>query len=423
MADIWSHPTWFAKETMMQLENYMLAANRVHRGFEEEFSKLQNGWKIGDTISIKTPSYARVVDGPDLTGKVHDFYESTTTFQVDTWKSHAKDFTAQQMTWDLDRVQERIIDPAILALADYIDRDVLGQYKYIANQVGTPGQQLNDWLTVGLADARLTNLACPPGERSLFVDPVTKVYLASQLKGVFQQQMVGTAIQKAQFPSLYAGFDSFVSQNVPTHTPGSWAGLGTVLIDDTVADEDTNFTLDQNGAGSALTVKAGDVFTVASVNAVNPVNGTTFGENRQFVVTANGTFADIGGGSFELTPTIWPGTAPWNLRSSTAAAAKLPYQNIDTLPANNAAVSIPGTASTAYRVPLAFHKNCISLAMVPIVVPPSVVWSRSMSKNGFTFTVMRGLESILTLNEVIRFDVLYDLKVINPDLGCRIASA
>jgi len=422
MSNAWEHPTWVAKETMMQLENTMVMGNLVHRGFEPEFIKTQNGWEIGDTITIKTPVYSRTVAGPDITGLAVDFYEQKTTFQVNTWRSVPKKLSALEYTFDMKAFSSRLIKPAILALVDYIDQDLANSgYKRMPNQVGTPGTQLKNFLTIGQAGARLTNLSVPLSDRHCLLDPDTQAYIANEMKGLFHPQMVGSAFQKAKLPPI-AGFDTYVSQNVPTHTPGSWAGSSDVLIDDTVAEEDTDFNLDQNGAGAALTLKEGDVFTVANVKAVNKVNGNTLPFNRPFVVTADTVFANVGGGDYNITPAIIPGTAPYNLRSSGAAAAKLPYQNLSALPVENAAVTIPGTASTPYRVAMAFHTNCISLAMVPIAIPPSITWKQSISKNGFSLVWMRGTD-IYTLQEVLRCDVLYDIIVVNPDLGCRIASA
>jgi len=424
MANIWDNPEWFAKETLMQLENVCVMANLVHRGFESDFQQRSNGWKTGDTISIKTPSYARTVAGPDLTGDVVDFFESSTDFQITQWRSHIKEFGADEYTWDTDEASERIIQPAVVALADYVDRYTHQvAYQHIPNQVGTPGTYAKDYLTMALAWARLDNMACPPGERYLVLDPMTAAYFMNEMKYLYHQAMVGSAFQKARLPQNIANFETYISQNVRTHTCGTSAGRTDILVDDTVADEDTDINLDQNGAGAAYTFKAGEIFTIPGVYAVNPVNGDSTGELRQFVVTADTVFADVGGGDFNIAPAIYPGTAPWNLRSATAAAAKLPYQNIDALPVNNAQLSIAGSTGGNYKVPLAFHRNCISLAIVPIAVPPSIkaVWSKTISKNGFSITVSRG-STFLTFKEYIRFDILFDAKVINPDLGCRIAS-
>ena len=52
-----------AKAAIKILDNELLMANAVFRGYEEEFAKNINGYKIGDTISIRKPTQFTVRDG------------------------------------------------------------------------------------------------------------------------------------------------------------------------------------------------------------------------------------------------------------------------------------------------------------------------------------------------------------------------
>lgn len=417
MANTYINPSIVAKEALRQLENNCVMARLVHRGYEEEWQRESRGWKVGNSITLKTPVYFRVKDGATLDDV--ELREEDTSFTLSYRKHVAWAVTSEQMTYSQDKFSKRFIKPAMQALGNYIDTVLLGLYTDIPNQVGTPGTTPSSFLTFAQAQARLEEEACPPDDRYCVINPTAQAYLADHLKGLFHQQMVGDAIRKGQLPSL-AGFGMYMSQNVNTHTCGTWAGSSAVLVDDTVADGDATINLDQNGAGSALTVKHGDIFTIANVNAVNPISGISTGSVRNFVVDADATFADAGGGDYNLDITCTPGTDPYFLIQAGAAEKILPYQTVDTLPANDAAVTIPGSSGLVYPVNLAFHRHCLSLAMVPLEMPASVAWGAQESYNGFSIRVVRDYD-VTNDKEYVRFDVLFGIKAINPRLGCRIA--
>ena len=83
------------------------------------------------------------------------------------------------------------------------------------------------------------------------------------------------------------GFDEInMSQSIKQFTTGSRNATGTVGTTVT-AEGSTSIVL--AGVGNALTIKAGDVFTVAGVFAVNPQTRESTGSLQQFVVVADTT--------------------------------------------------------------------------------------------------------------------------------------
>jgi hypothetical protein len=93
---------------------------------------------------------------------------------------------------------------------------------------------------------------------------------------------------------------------------------------------------------------------------------------------------------------------------------------MDALPADNAAVTIAGTASLAHKVNLAFHRDALALVMVPFEIGESCPWKATMSKNGYSVTVTKAWDPV-NFKEYLRFDCLFGLKVLNPFMACRIA--
>ncbi|KKL91037.1 hypothetical protein LCGC14_1898720, partial [marine sediment metagenome] len=177
-------------------------------------------------------------------------------------------------------------------------------------------------------------------------------------------------------------------------------------------------TLALDGLGAANTMLDGDIFTVAGTNQVNPVHGGNTGQLRQFVVNANATASAGAIASLPCTP----GTSPWAIYSEAAASKYLPYQNVNTIPANDADIVVAGTAGISARMNLAFHKDAFALVMVPLETPASYTWKATVNYKGFSIRVVRYVDGDED-RETIRFDILYAIKTINPTLACRIASA
>ena len=55
-----------AKEALMILENNLIAANQVFRGYEDEFNKNVNGYCKGDTIAVRRPAQFAIRTGATM---------------------------------------------------------------------------------------------------------------------------------------------------------------------------------------------------------------------------------------------------------------------------------------------------------------------------------------------------------------------
>lgn len=414
MAGTFINHTLVAREAVRQLKNHCVMGNLVFRGYEEEWKKNPNGWKIGNSITLKAPVYFRVKNGAVI--DVVNVVERSTTFTLSYRKHVAWPITSQEMTLNIDKFSKRFITPAMQALGNYIDETLLSLYKGIPNQVGTPGTTPNKFYTFAEASAVLSDEGCPQQDRSVVMDPWAQASMADNLKGLFQAQIVGQVIGQGSVPQL-ATFTPYMSQNVQTHTNGTWASGITVQKDGASSEGDTTLAIKSDGTTN--TALQGDIFTIATVNSNNPISGASTGRLRQFVVDANATM-DGSGEIAALQAT--PGTAPHNIYSASASEDYLPYQTVVALPANNDAVTIAGTTGQTYKANLAFHKDCLGLCMVPLEIPASASWSAQESYEGYTIRVIRDYD-VTNDQEYIRFDVLFGVKVLNPFLGCRIAGA
>src|SRR5690606_38099041 len=105
-----------AAEAITILDNELVMAKRVFRGYEDDFSKKVNGYKVGETISIRKPTDFTVRDGAVM--NVQDVTEGKTTITVDKRKGIDFKFTSQDLTLNIAELSERVIKPAMVQLAN-----------------------------------------------------------------------------------------------------------------------------------------------------------------------------------------------------------------------------------------------------------------------------------------------------------------
>ncbi|MGJ7039156.1 hypothetical protein J2Y63_002411 [Shinella sp. BE166] len=401
-----------AKEAVRILDNELVMAKKVFRGYEEEFSKNINGYKVGDTISIRKPTEFEVTDGATMA--VQDVIEGKTTIRVDKRKHVAFKFTSQDLTLKIDALSERVIKPAMVKLANKVDTDLHALYAGVSNWVGTPGELINSFQDFAKGPERLDEGAVPQDGRTGVLCPADHWALVGSQTNLYNDTINKPAYREGQ-SGMVGGVDLYMTQNVATHTTGSRSG--SILIDLSItastisyADvKDTNLqTIHVDALGGATqTIAAGDVFTIAGVYAVNPVTKAPLAFLKHFTVVQDA----VGVGSetdLIITPAmIWNG----------------PFQNVSVQGVtnlNDQAVTFIGAASTGYRQNMIFHKNAFALVSVPLEKPPGAV---DVSRQTYKGTSVRVIPVYDGVNDesAWRLDILYGTKVIDERLATRIS--
>jgi len=399
-----------AKEAVMLLDNELVMAKQVFRGYEEEFSKNINGYEVGETITIRKPTDFTVRDGATMS--TQDVTEGKTTITVNKRKGIDFKFTSQDLTLKIGQLSERVIKPAMIQLANQVDQDVMALYKKVPSWVGTPGQKIDGYADFAQGPERMDELANPQDGRVAVLSPADHWGLLGSQTALYMQDVAKGAYRKGALGQI-GGVDTFMSQNVPTHTVG--VATGTPLVNGgsqtsayaDVKDTGTQ-TLVTDGWTNSTTgiLKAGDVFTIAGVYAVNPVTKATLPFLRQFVVMAD---ADSGAS-----------TGPATLTISPPIIVSGAFQNCSAAPADNAAITVQGTGGTGYRQNLVFHKNAFALVTVPLVEPPGAVQVSRQSYKGINVRVIpvyNGTDD----ESAWRLDILYGTAAIDPRLAHRLS--
>lgn len=401
-----------AAEAITILDNELVMAKQVFRGYEDDFGKKVNGYNVGETITIRKPTDFTVRDGAVMTAQ--DVTEGSTTISLNKRKGVDFKFTSQDLTTKISDLSERVIKPAMVQLANQIDTDLMALYKNVPNWVGTPGQTINSFTDFALGPQRLDNGAVPQDGRSSVLSPndhwgmlgsQTTLYIQQAANGAYRQGSLG----------MIGGVDTYMSQNVPTHTTGNFAG--TVLIDQALTTSTTTYssikdtnvqTIHMDGfTTAAAVVKAGDVFTIADVWDVNPVTKARLPHLKMFTVTADATMASNEGDLIISPALIWTGA----------------FKNVDITAVtdlNNQAVTFIGTQSSNYAQNMVFRKNAFALVMVPLVSPPGAVDVARKSYKGINVRVIPVYDGVND-ESAWRLDVLYGTKTIDPRQAVRLS--
>lgn len=399
------------------LDNELVMAKQVYRGLESEFSGKINGFEKGDTVSMRRPTDFTVRDGAVSVNQ--DVVEGKVALTVDKQKGIDFGFTSKELTLSIGELSERVIKPAMVQLANQIDSDVHGLYKYVPNWVGTPGQVINSYADFAKAPERLDEYAVPTAQRSGILSPSDHWALLGSQTGLYIQDAAKGAYRNGSLGSI-GGVDTYMAQNVPTHVTGVWASATNVAVDQAVTA--STITYDQvkdtmlqtvtfdTFTATAPAINPGDVFEIADVWAVNPVTKARLPFKKQFTVIST---ANASGNQVDITfypAMIWSG-AFQNI-AVTAGVTDL----------NNKVVTPVGSDSTGYRQNMVFTKNAFALAMVPMVSPPGAT---EVSRKSYKGTSVRLIPTYDGTNDKsnFRLDVLYGIKAIDPRQAVRVSGS
>jgi hypothetical protein len=399
-------------EALMVLENELTFTGEVDRNYDDQFAVV--GGKIGSTVNVRRPGRFIGTTGPAL--NVEDFNETSvpvtlsTQFHVDT------SFTTQDLALSLDMFSDRVLKPAVAAIANKIDRDgLVTAAANTANIVGTAGTPPTSLLTYLTAGAYLDSEGAPrDGRRSCIVEPFTSATIVDSLKGLFvPNQKISQQYEKGMMGTDSAGMKWKMDQNVVSQTFGSFAGTGAVATTTATGFLTTGWASTSTItliATGAVSLNAGDTFQIAGVYAVNPQNRQAYGTNklRNFVVktAASGTSTSF---SVTVSPAVITAGQFQNVSIPTTSAT--------------AAVTFFNSSGTVSPQNIVMHRNAFTVAMADLELPEGVHFAGRASDKELGMSI-RVVRQYTINNDSIptRLDVLYGWAPLYPELACRVAA-
>lgn len=158
---------------------------------------------------------------------------------------------------------------------------------------------------------------------------------------------------------------------------------------------------------SSGTIKIGDAFTIAGVYAVHHITKQSTGQLKTFRVVDIVSGAG-GSGVIKISPAIISGGGATN--------AEIMYQNVDSTPANGAAITFLNTAD-GFANPF-WYKDAIELLPGSLSVPSDAGMQvlRATTDQGIE-VVMSKQAGINGLDAKFRWDILFGVAVVNPEMA------
>jgi hypothetical protein len=286
--------------------------------------------------------------------------------------------------------------------------------------VGTPASPINSYADFAKAPERLDEYAVP-SERAAVLSPADHWGLLGSQTALYMQDVAKGAYRKGAL-GMIGGVDTYMSQNVPTHTVGAastatavadaafGAGDGTTAATAALSAsydnvKDLGYMYLSTDGWDASTLKAGDVLELSDVYAVNPVTKATLAFKKQFTVLED-TVTASGNTAIKISPAIITSGA---------------FQNVSNAPTDGTTTSAKvGTGGTGYRLNLVFHKNAFALVTVPLVAPPGAVDVARKSYKGLNVRVIPVYDGTNDTS-AWRLDILYGTKTVDPRLATRVS--
>ena len=353
-------PQIIANEALMVLESNLTMANLVHRDYSKEFVN------VGDTITVRKP--AKFV-AKNFIGEVEEqeISEGSVPVKMDRYRDVTVSVTSKEMTLDIKDFSKQVVEPALSAIAQAVDVDLL------TVGIEKAGSKVAVSSTPVIAD--IANVAkvldkkkAPRDKNRNLVLATDTMYKYNTLDNFAKVCYKGDseALKEAEIGRVYT-MNSFLSQNAPENTSAS---TGTATAYKVVCTKGaTQFTV-SDGTTKTGTIKAGDKLIV---------NGYLF------EVAEDLTLAD-GAGTLKVTE-------------------KIPF----TITVAASAVIINKAHS------LGFHRNGLALVTRQLELPQGASKAAIASADGLAVRVVFGYDQD-TKKDKISFDIIYGIKELDSDL-------
>lgn len=395
------------KEAMRIAHEKLAFLGTINTEYDDNYAK--TGAKAGSALRIRKPvQYVRRQGSRVM--NVQDSEETAVTVTLATQDGVDMRFNSAELALDIDEFSKRYIQPAVSVLVSGIEADCLATATRSTNNLtGAAGTILGasgDISAVHNARAALNRWLAPMDERSIQVDGYSMASMAYGLNAKFNPAVdVGKAFREGYYGKM-AGFDFYENERTYVHTVGSDVTAATAA-DATITDG--------GGSGETCTItwdasnniKNGDVFTLPKVYMCHPETKANTQRLMQFVATADST-----GSTTVIFPRIYWSGAKQNVCNATGGASVAADFDTET-------ATFIGTASTAYRQPLAYHKDAFTFVTADL--PMMKGDCSRLTKDGLSIRVWSD-DDIRNDERLTRMDILYGFKAIRPEWACKLIS-
>ena len=320
-----------------------------------------------------------------------------------------------------DARESTAIANAATNLAEKIDAYVMEVAVNASNNwVGTPG---NDVATLGdmaTAYTRLKEEGVDDADLRAVLTYADRQALSETIVAYPATDSLSTSNFRKGFEGEVNGIPTLFTQQLPTLTMGTRAASGAAAMNGGTQNVDykdvavssapgryMSQTISINGLTGSQTIKAGEVFTIAGVNAYDNRLGASLGRLQQFTVIEDATATTGAIAALRIFPAlIVPGSG-----SGGDVAVNTAHATVDAAPGATAAITFLGTASTAYKPRAILQKQAIVVNTAPLIMPASgTAMSKSLTKVPLTVRMWQD-SNFGTGAHSVRFDVALTANV------------
>lgn len=350
--------SWVARKALVLLHAKSNMTGRTNRDYQSLLPGPIQGVILGQQLSIRLPFQYVGRKGAPMSAE--NSVQRFATLNVNNQRGVDINFTSVERAMQLNSFEEQVLEPAMAKVAALIEIDVGALINSVPKFVGAYNTAVN-FGTVLQSERFLTEALAPEDDRrTLTANPQASYEFILDNKGLFNPEAsVSDQWLEGVIADKVAGYVAFRNTKLPTHVVGVVTG-GTPVVNGAGQGNSgagnafvTSTSLATNGWNSgATTVNAGDVITIAGVNDVDPESKLSLGRLKQFVV--NTTVSDSGGAiaALSISPAIIYGGA---------------YQNVDSIPASGASITVMGASPAAIsgatvKQSLAWYRDAIVFA-------------------------------------------------------------
>lgn len=228
MANTFLTPDIIARAALATLYETTVMANLVYRNYENEFQK------VGDTITVRKPTTFTAEEYVRANGiTVQNATETGVPLTLNHFADVSFAVTSEDLTLNIIDFQEQLLNPAMEAITQKIDRDLLALRDDISQEVGVVGGDNQfAWDNPRVAiDARrvLTQNNVPHTERYLVEGPITTAeWLGDDLFNRADARGDTEGLREANLGRRVFGFDAYETQNI--ERPAQVSGNSTTEV-------------------------------------------------------------------------------------------------------------------------------------------------------------------------------------------------
>lgn len=411
----------------MVLQNNLVTANAVSWNEYDGEMDDRNGLQILEQITPRynvTRTENGVKDlsaGTDGTVFGSELFEVTGTFNANMgWGDFVKIKTIGNAR------ESKALLGAATSMAEKIDAYILsGATLASADWLGDGSTSIDEWVDAAAAYTRLKENGVDDSDLSYIFNHTDEMKLGDQVVKLPGPDQFSTTTFRKGFSGELNGIRSMFTNQLPVLTAGTRTGTGANVMEVDGASQGVNYadvakagsvngrhltqTLNITDASTATaTFKAGEVFTIAGVNAYDHRKQAAVSPARlqQFTVVADATAA---AGAVALT--IFPAIIVAGSGSGDNININTAHATVTAAPADNADITFIGAASAALSPRVLIQKQAVVVNTVPLILPASdTSMRRKLTKIPLTVRMWQHSD-FYTGAHGVRFDVALNVNI------------